>query len=50
MSAALSEHDLRPYQAEMLEESMKGNIIVAMDTGSGKTLMYLQSPRHYFLH
>ena len=27
----------RSYQLEMLEESMKQNIIVAMDTGSGKT-------------
>ncbi|CAF9929326.1 MAG: Dicer-like protein 2, partial [Alectoria fallacina] len=27
----------RPYQLEMLEESMRRNIIVAMDTGSGKT-------------
>ncbi|KAJ2905232.1 RNase3 domain-containing protein [Zalerion maritima] len=27
----------RAYQLEMLEESLKGNIIVAMDTGSGKT-------------
>jgi ERCC4-related helicase/dsRNA-specific ribonuclease len=28
---------LRSYQAEMVEESLKTNIIVAMDTGSGKT-------------
>ncbi|PVH94346.1 P-loop containing nucleoside triphosphate hydrolase protein [Periconia macrospinosa] len=28
---------LRPYQAEMVEESLKTNIIVVMDTGSGKT-------------
>ncbi|KAB2572547.1 Dicer-like protein 2 [Lasiodiplodia theobromae] len=28
---------LRSYQAEMVEESLKQNIIVAMDTGSGKT-------------
>ncbi|KAK3321016.1 hypothetical protein B0T19DRAFT_255520 [Cercophora scortea] len=27
----------RAYQIEMLEESLKQNIIVAMDTGSGKT-------------
>ena len=32
---------LRAYQAEMLEESMKANIIVVMDTGSGKTHMYI---------
>lgn len=31
----------RPYQLEMVEESLKKNIIVAMDTGSGKTHMYL---------
>ena len=30
----------RAYQLEMLEESMKRNIIVAAETGSGKTLMY----------
>jgi ERCC4-related helicase len=28
---------LRSYQQEMLDESMKRNVIVAMDTGSGKT-------------
>ncbi|KAF2190815.1 P-loop containing nucleoside triphosphate hydrolase protein [Zopfia rhizophila CBS 207.26] len=28
---------LRSYQAEMVEESLKANIIVVMDTGSGKT-------------
>lgn len=28
---------LRSYQQEMLEESLKRNVIVAMDTGSGKT-------------
>lgn len=30
---------LRGYQAEMVEESMKDNVIVVMDTGSGKTQM-----------
>ena len=30
----------RSYQQEMLQESLKRNIIVAMDTGSGKTQMY----------
>ena len=29
----------RNYQLEMLEDSMRRNIIVAMDTGSGKTLI-----------
>jgi ERCC4-related helicase/dsRNA-specific ribonuclease len=28
---------LRSYQQEMLDESMKRNVIIAMDTGSGKT-------------
>ncbi len=32
---------LRSYQAEMVEESLKSNIIVVMDTGSGKTHMYV---------
>lgn len=27
----------RAYQLEMLEASLKENVIVAMDTGSGKT-------------
>jgi len=27
----------RGYQQEMLEESLTNNIIIAMDTGSGKT-------------
>ncbi|KAI4236376.1 MAG: hypothetical protein LQ349_002588 [Xanthoria aureola] len=30
----------RAFQYEMLDESLRRNIIVAMDTGSGKTLMY----------
>jgi superfamily II DNA or RNA helicase len=29
----------RDYQQEMLEQSMRRNIVVAMDTGSGKTLI-----------
>ena len=29
----------RAYQLEMLDESMKRNIIIAAETGSGKTLM-----------
>ena len=31
---------LRTYQAEMLEASLKENIIVVQDTGSGKTHMF----------
>jgi superfamily II DNA or RNA helicase len=27
----------RPYQLEMVQESLDKNIIIAMDTGSGKT-------------
>jgi len=30
----------REYQQEMFDRSMKGNVIVAMDTGSGKTHMF----------
>ena len=30
----------RAYQLEMFDESMKRNIIIAAETGSGKTLMY----------
>ncbi|KAF2873165.1 dicer-like protein-like protein 2 [Massariosphaeria phaeospora] len=30
---------LRSYQAEMVDESLRANIIVAMDTGSGKTAL-----------
>jgi superfamily II DNA or RNA helicase len=34
---------LRTYQAEMLEASLQGNIIVVQDTGSGKTHMFVSS-------
>lgn len=34
---------LRTYQAEMVEKSLGENIIVAMDTGSGKTHMHVSS-------
>ena len=30
---------LRPYQDEMLEESLKRNSVVVLDTGAGKTHM-----------
>lgn len=36
---AAQAHKPRDYQLEMLEESLRQNIIVAMDTGSGKTLI-----------
>ena len=32
-----TELQTRRYQYEMFEKSMKGNVIIAMDTGSGKT-------------
>lgn len=35
----------RAYQLEMLDASLKENVIVAMDTGSGKTQVYDQLPR-----
>jgi hypothetical protein len=37
---------LRGYQAEMVEESMRDNVIVVMDTGSGKTHMQVSLYRH----
>ena len=30
----------RPYQLEMVQESLNKNIIIAMDTGSGRTHWY----------
>lgn len=36
----------RPYQLEMVEESLKHNIIVAMDTGSGKTHIAVMRMQH----
>ena len=39
MEATKEEIRLRSYQDEMFEESLKQNVIVAMDTGSGKTLI-----------
>jgi superfamily II DNA or RNA helicase len=30
----------RPYQLEMVQESLNKNIVIAMDTGSGKTHWY----------
>ncbi|PBP21955.1 RNase3 domain-containing protein [Diplocarpon rosae] len=40
----------RPYQKEMLEESLKRNIIVAMDTGSGKTQIAVMRMQHELEH
>jgi superfamily II DNA or RNA helicase len=36
---------LRSYQAEMVDESLRSNIIVVMDTGSGKTHMCVDLSR-----
>ncbi|PPQ70610.1 hypothetical protein CVT24_000683 [Panaeolus cyanescens] len=36
----------RGYQQEMLEESLKRNIIIALDTGSGKTLIAVLRIKH----
>ncbi|KAF2027546.1 dicer-like protein 2 [Setomelanomma holmii] len=36
---------LRSYQAEMVEESLKANIICVMDTGSGKTHIAIERTR-----
>lgn len=36
----------RPYQKEMLEDSLRKNIIVAMDTGSGKTHIAVMRMQH----
>jgi len=36
----------RGYQQEMLDESMRRNIIIALDTGSGKTLIAVLRIRH----
>lgn len=36
---------LRSYQSEMVEESLNQNIIVVMDTGSGKTHMFVYRSR-----
>ncbi|PBP20089.1 RNase3 domain-containing protein [Diplocarpon rosae] len=40
----------RPYQKEMLEESVKRNVIVAMDTGSGKTHIAVMRMQHELEH
>lgn len=36
----------RGYQQEMLEESLRRNIIIALDTGSGKTLIAVLRIKH----
>jgi ERCC4-related helicase len=36
-STVTPNHDTRGYQLEMLDESKQRNIIIALDTGAGKT-------------
>lgn len=36
----------RGYQQEMLEESLKRNIVIALDTGSGKTHIAILRLKH----
>jgi endoribonuclease Dicer len=36
----------RAYQQEMLDESLKRNIIIALDTGSGKTHIAILRLKH----
>ena len=36
----------RGYQQEMLDESLRRNIIIALDTGSGKTLIAVLRMKH----
>jgi len=48
-SQEMSQTTARAYQLEMFHESLKRNIIVAMDTGSGKTLIAVERIRHELL-
>lgn len=36
----------RGYQQELLEESLRSNIIIALDTGSGKTYIAVLRMKH----
>ncbi|CAN9153372.1 unnamed protein product [Alternaria alternata] len=44
-TASSETFQLRGYQAEMVAESMKDNVIVVMDTGSGKTHIAIERTR-----
>jgi ERCC4-related helicase len=46
LTSKLAEQHLtsRAYQLEMFEQSLKQNIIVCMETGSGKTHVYARPP------
>ena len=43
---ALAMPATRAYQQEMLEESLQRNIIIALDTGSGKTHIAVLRLKH----
>ena len=43
---ALAMPETRGYQQEMLEESLQKNIIIALDTGSGKTHIAVLRLKH----
>jgi len=38
--------DTRGYQQEMLEESLRRNIVIALDTGAGKTHIAVLRMKH----
>jgi endoribonuclease Dicer len=38
--------DTRGYQQEMLEESLRRNIVIALDTGAGKTYIAILRMKH----
>jgi len=41
---------IRGYQLEMFNESLKSNVLVVMDTGSGKTLVAILRIQHELEH
>ncbi|KDQ50543.1 hypothetical protein JAAARDRAFT_582899 [Jaapia argillacea MUCL 33604] len=46
VSSSSSSHQTRGYQQEMLEESLRSNMIIALDTGSGKTHIAILRMKH----
>ena len=46
MQASTIDYKTRDYQSELLDESLKRNIIIALDTGSGKTWIAILRIRH----
>ena len=43
----MERYDLRPYQAECLEKGKRGNTIVCLPTGTGKTLIAVRLIEYY---